>query len=223
MKRSEINAYIRDAKAFFTKHNFSLPVWADWTPEEWASKGKECGEIVKNCLGWDITDFGSDRFSECGLTLFTVRNGNPEHDKKTYCEKIMYVRQKQKTPFHFHWNKMEDIINRSGGTLCMQLYMADPETEEKLPDDVTVRIDGVETTVKAGEVLRLKPGQSITYYPYLYHEFWAEDGDCLVGEVSKVNDDSNDNRFYEITKRFSEIEEDEKPYRFLCNEYPDKI
>ena len=34
------------------------------------------------------------------------------------------------------------------------------------------------------------------------------------------NDDANDNRFYEELGRFPKIEEDEEPYRLLCNEYP---
>ena len=45
-------------------------------------------------------------------------------------------------------------------------------------------------------------------------------GDVLIGEVSMCNDDNTDNRFYEEVGRFPEIEEDEAPYRFLCNEYP---
>lgn len=219
MKRSEINAAIRAAEEFFTSKQFPLPEWAHLSPDEWQSKGKECTEIVRNSLGWDITDFGKGDFLKEGLTLFTVRNGNIKYDDKTYCEKIMMVREGQMTPLHFHWNKMEDIINRGGGTLCMRLFMANPETEEKLSEDVSIKIDGVESKVKAGEIVRLKPGQSITYYPYLYHEFWAENGTCMVGEVSKVNDDNNDNRFYDQTKRFSDIIDDEKPFRLLCNEY----
>lgn len=33
MKRSEINQYIREVKAFMTKYHFMLPPWADWTPD----------------------------------------------------------------------------------------------------------------------------------------------------------------------------------------------
>ena len=40
------------------------------------------------------------------------------------------------------------------------------------------------------------------------------------GEVSMCNDDNCDNRFYEPLGRFPTIEEDEPPYRLLCNEYP---
>jgi D-lyxose ketol-isomerase len=43
----------------------------------------------------------------------------------------------------------------------------------------------------------------------------------MVGEVSTVNDDENDNRFLEPLGRFSEIVEDEPKYRLLCNEYPE--
>ena len=45
-------------------------------------------------------------------------------------------------------------------------------------------------------------------------------GKVLIGEVSKVNDDNCDNRFYEDMGRFPIIEEDKAPYRLLCNEYP---
>ncbi|MCD8185635.1 MAG: D-lyxose/D-mannose family sugar isomerase, partial [Rikenellaceae bacterium] len=58
------------------------------------------------------------------------------------------------------------------------------------------------------------------YEPYLYHTFWAEDGHCLVGEVSTVNDDQADNRFREATGRFPAIEEDRPARYVLCNEYP---
>ena len=45
-------------------------------------------------------------------------------------------------------------------------------------------------------------------------------GHLLLGEVSQCNDDSNDNRFNPPVGRFPAIEEDEAPYRLLCNEYP---
>lgn len=66
------------------------------------------------------------------------------------------------------------------------------------------------------------PGESITIYPYLYHDFEVElgSGPVLLGEVSQCNDDNTDNRFYEKLGRFPAIEEDEPPYRLLCNEYP---
>ena len=84
-------------------------------------------EIRRAGLGWDITDFGSGDFTAKGLTLFTVRNGTPNDPAgKTYCEKIMMVRENQVTPLHFHFAKMEDIINRGGGKLAIRFFWADP-------------------------------------------------------------------------------------------------
>lgn len=222
MKRSEINNAAAEARAFFTDHQFHLPVWVDWTLEQWTNAGPECDEIRNNCLGWDVTDFGKGDFAKEGLTLITIRNGNAKLDKKVYCEKIMFVKEMQVTPVHFHWRKMEDIINRGGGELCMRLWKAD-ENEGMTQDDVEMQIDGITTVIKAGEVLRLKPGQSISFTPYVYHTFWAENGDCMVGEVSTVNDDANDNRFYEETGRFPEIIEDEPIRYVLCTEYPEYL
>ncbi|EIM71830.1 hypothetical protein A33O_22584 [Nitratireductor aquibiodomus RA22] len=42
----------------------------------------------------------------------------------------------------------------------------------------------------------------------------------LIGEVSTVNDDVTDNIFADPIARFSEIEEDEDPYRLLVSDYP---
>lgn len=218
MKRSEINCYVKEAKAFLDKHEFYLPEWADWTPAQWKTKGEECREIRQNELGWDVTDFGKGNFLQEGLTLVTMRNGNLKLDKKPYCEKIMYVRENQITPTHFHWTKMEDIINRGGGILCIKIWNANKE-EQKTEDDVSIQIDGVTTTVKAGSVIRLTKGRSISFVPYIYHEFWSEDGDSLIGEVSTVNDDKVDNRFLEPLPRYPKIEEDEAPAFVLCNEY----
>ena len=44
-------------------------------------------------------------------------------------------------------------------------------------------------------------------------------GDCIIGEVSKVNDDHTDNFFLDPIARFADIEEDEPPIHLLCNEY----
>jgi D-lyxose ketol-isomerase len=195
-----------------------LPVWVDWSPAEWATKGDECEEIRRNQLGWDVTDFATGKFEEIGLTLVTIRNGNVKYDKKTYCEKIMFVRENQVTPTHFHWKKMEDIIHRGGGTFCVRLWKAD-ENEQPTDAPCSVQIDGVTTVIPAGEVLRLKPGQSISFEPYMYHEFWSEGGHSMIGEVSTVNDDENDNRFLQSPGRYPSIEEDEPAQYLLCNEY----
>ncbi len=223
MKRSEVNSIIREAAAFISSFRFALPPFAEWTPEDWRQKGHECDEIRDNMLGWDITDYGTGRFDEVGLVLLTIRNGNQNDKryKKPYAEKLLISRERQLSPMHFHWKKMEDIINRGGGVMVMKLYNAD-ENDGLADTDVTVVCDGVVRTVPAGAELELHPGESVTLVPRMYHAFWAKEGHgpVLIGEVSECNDDNTDNRFYEKLGRFPEIEEDEAPYRLLCTEYP---
>ena len=225
MKRSEINQIIREAEQFLQAHQYILPEFAYWTPKDWAKKGTECTEIRENMLGWDITDYGMGDFSKIGLLLVTVRNGNqknPEKYPKPYAEKIMIVREEQVTPMHYHWSKMEDIINRGGGQLDIQLYESKNGNELDQEREICVSMDGVKKMVPAGGIVTLLPGSSITLTPGLYHRFWGKPGHgtVLVGEVSMCNDDNTDNSFYDNVGRFPKIEEDEPPYRLLCNEYP---
>jgi D-lyxose ketol-isomerase len=222
MKRSEINQIMRSAADFINAQGFVLPPFAHWTALDWANKGPEVSEIVETHLGWDITDFGKGNFKSTGLFLFTLRNGLPENlpgnHSKTYAEKIMVVEDQQVTPLHFHWNKMEDIINRGGGRLKIKLFNADADEELDQVQPVQVTLDGVRYIFKPGEVLTLEPGESITLPPRLYHTFWGE-GRVLVGEVSQVNDDHSDNRFYESAGRFPNIEEDEPLLHLLVGDY----
>lgn len=223
MKRSEINKVIKEFEALLKEHSFELPPFCSFTPEEWKSKGHEYDEIRDNALGWDITDYGEGNFDKKGLSLITLRNGNVNDPKytKTYAEKIMMLRDGQFSPNHFHWNKMEDIINRGGGNIVFHLWNA--TKDEKLSDtDVEVFRDGRRYKVPAGSEIILHPGESLSLYPYYYHDFASQagNGPVLIGEVSMCNDDNNDNRFYEPVGRFPTIEEDEPPYRLLCNEYP---
>ena len=226
MKRSEINKILRETIAFLKEQNYALPPFAYFTPEEWAEKGHEYDEIRNNMLGWDITDFGSGDFNKVGLFMFTIRNGNQKHPeiyKKPYAEKILITRENQVTPYHFHWSKMEDIINRGGGNLLVKVYNSTTDEQFETVNPVTVHIDGREYEVEPGAVIRLTPGESITIPQGQYHKFWGEEGKgmVLVGEVSKCNDDTCDNRFLEPTGRFPDIDEDEAPLYLLCNEYPD--
>ncbi len=224
MKRSEVNEIIAGFRDFMKINYFMLPAWASWSPEDWKGKYRTCSEITDNKLGWDITDFGSGNFRRQGLCLFTIRNGNWDKKDKMYCEKIMAAGEEQETPMHFHWNKTEDIINRGGGNLVMELYKS--TTTEGLSDDnVEVSIDGELTTVEAGVPLILVPGQSICLRSGVYHRFYGQKGHgrVLIGEVSMVNDDANDNRFFEKIGRFPEIIEDVKPLHLLVNDYPDYL
>jgi D-lyxose ketol-isomerase len=74
-------------------------------------------------------------------------------------------------------------------------------------------------TLPAGGLLKLEPGESVTLLPGVWHGFWGEGGDVLVGEVSTVNDDLTDNIFRDPIGRFSAIEEDEAPVHLLVSDY----
>ena len=224
VKRSEINTIMEQSKAFLESMRFLLPPFAFWSPEIWRKKGPECREIVDNQLGWDITDFGGGDFRRTGLFLFTVRNGTLEdlrkQNGKVYAEKILIVQDGQVTPTHFHFQKMEDIINRGGGDLVIQLWNSTPE-EQLASSEIVVSVDGVRTSVEAGGTIVLTPGMSVCLPQRLYHSFWgsAGTGTVLVGEVSRVNDDQIDNRFFEPVGRFPAIEEDAPPLHLLYNDY----
>lgn len=223
MKRSQINAYIEEAIQFFNDRRFCLPPFAYWTEAEWQAKGAEYDEIRDNMLGWDLTDFGSGAFEKQGLLLFTVRNGNLHNAAypKPYAEKIMLVKENQITPYHFHWSKMEDIINRGGGNLVIRLYNSLPDENLDKVTDVIAQVDGRHVRLPAGGIVTLTPGESITLAQRQYHSFWGQEGKgmVMVGEVSKVNDDHADNRFAVPAGRFPTIEEDAPKAHLLCTDY----
>ena len=138
-----------------------------------------------------------------------------------YAEKIMISRKDQMSPMHRHNVKAEDIINRGGGTLVLELFNSDADGSIDRDD----RSRGARPTASvrrqsAGGVLRLDPGESVTLLPGDWHAFWGEGGDVLIGEVSTVNDDLTDNIFDEPIGRFADIEEDEEPLHLLVSDYP---
>ena len=224
MKRSEINAAIKEMEQMIKDHGFEIPPFCKWTPADWEDKNHEYDEIRDNMLGWDITDYGLGDFEKTGFSLITIRNGNQQMKNeypKPYAEKLLMVRAGQYAPMHYHAYKMEDIINRGGGNVLITVYNKG-EGEEFADTDVTIKSDGRTYTVPAGTAVRLTPGESITIEQFVYHDFNVEAGTgaVLLGEVSMCNDDNTDNYFYEPIGRFPAIEEDEPAYRLLCNEYP---
>jgi D-lyxose ketol-isomerase len=136
-----------------------------------------------------------------------------------YAEKIIIVKKDQRCPMHFHFVKTEDIINRGGGVLAIELVEADAQGQADEAREIIVRTDAMERRFPPRGVLRLHPGESVTLTPFLAHAFWAEGADVFVGEVSTVNDDKTDNAFLEKVGRFPTIEEDEPPYRLIVGDY----
>lgn len=221
MKRSEINQHLKNAQSFFEEHHFKLPKWANWSFKQWQEAPQLAKRVKSLQLGWDITDFASGNFKNTGLVLFCIRNGivTGNTGSKTYAEKIMVQEEEQETPLHFHYSKREDIINRGGGILAIELYPSS-NTGEIVKSQINIAIDEEEITVDAGRAIYLEPGQSISLTPRLYHRFYGVKGKgkVLVGEVSQVNDDKKDNHFHKALGRFPEIEENEPPIYPLWTE-----
>jgi len=220
MKRSEINEALRGAGKTLKHWQWSLPEWGYWTAADFAANPEAARYLRSHQLGWDVTDFGSGRFAECGLVLFCLRNGIVGVEgERTYAEKLLFVEEGQVTPTHRHQAKMEDIINRAGGDLVIEFAATDAKGNV-LQDDVIVPVDGLPRRLGPWEPLVLSPGQSVTIHTGLYHRFYGRKGGgpVFVGEVSQVNDDNSDNYFLEPIGRFAAIEEDEPPLRPLWNE-----
>jgi hypothetical protein len=223
MKRSEVNAAIREAVAFFRKQQFPLPPFAYWTRSDWRERRREIREIIDTRLGWDVTDFGRGDFARVGRTIFTLRNGHArmkDRYPKTFAQKVMLLKEGQKSPVHFHKSKTEDIINQGGGETELTLWKITPSG--RLSDSAfTLSVSGMPRKLAPGGRVILTPGESITLPPGTVHEYWARPGcgPVLSVEVSSVNDDFHDNVWLAPAERFPEIIEDEPPYRLLVADY----
>ena len=103
MKRSEINAAIRELEEMCKRHCCYLPPFCGFSPQEWKKKGHEYDEVRECMLGWDITDYGLGDFNKVGMSLITIRNGNrsmPEKYPKVYAEKLLFMKEGQYSPNH---------------------------------------------------------------------------------------------------------------------------
>jgi len=215
MLRSEINKIITESINFFDAMNFHLPKWAFWKLKDWETHRNFINEIVQFGLGWDITDFGSNNFDKIGLLNFNLRN-------YIYCEKVLICKENQATPFHTHRQKVEDIINRGGGNLVIELEISNDIEASTLPEKQgKISIDSIPITFDSKTKIILTPGQSIRLKPGIFHQFYGQEGygKVLVGEVSTTNDDTTDNIFVNGNPRFPEIEEDEEPMYLLVGDY----
>ena len=211
MLRSEIDGLIDEAQALFAAQGLALPPWARFSPTDWAARPEQARFCAERQMGWDVTDFGGGDFPARGLLLLCTRNGiQGRTGERPYAEKLMVVRDGQETPFHRHIVKAEDIINRGGGDLVVEVTQFDGTVETTAP--VAVTVDGDRRRLPPRSPVVLAPGESITLVPGQMHRFYGR-GTVVVGEVSQTNDDHNDNVFLEPVGRFAAILND-APARF---------
>ena len=223
MKRSRINEIMAEADAMIRHHGFALPPFAYWTPDQFKANADRARNVIDARCGWDITDYGAGRYGEMGLFLFTLRNGRLADLQRgggmCYAEKLLISKQDQLSPMHTHVLKAEDIINRGGATLVVELFGSDDQGRFAGDKGGTVFCDGIRRDFAPGERLKLAPGESVTLMPGDWHAFWGEGGDVLIGEVSTVNDDETDNIFREPIGRFAQVDEDVAPTHLLVSDY----
>lgn len=223
MKRSRINDIMAHADEMIRSFGFALPPFSYWTPDQFKAKRDVAARVISGRCGWDITDYGQGRFDEMGLFLFTLRNGELADLQRgggmCYAEKLLISRQDQLSPMHTHALKAEDIINRGGATLVVELFGSDDQGNFATDRGGMVRCDGIDRPYKPGDKLKLAPGESVTLMPGDWHAFWGEGGDVLIGEVSTVNDDLTDNIFVQPIGRFATIQEDVTPKHLLVSDY----
>ena len=223
MKRSRINDIIAQSDDRMRSFGFVMPPFAYWSPDEFKARKDDAKNVIDARCGWDITAYGAGKYDEMGLFLFTLRNGRLADLQRgggmCYAEKLLISKQDQLSPMHTHVLKAEDIINRGGATLVVELFGSDAEGNFDETRGGTVYCDGIKRDFTAGEKLHLAPGESVTLMPGDWHAFWGDGGDVLIGEVSTVNDDETDNIFREPIGRFANIEEDVDPKHLLVSDY----
>ena len=223
MKRSSINDIITEADELMRSFGFVMPPFAYWSPNEFKARKDIAKNVIAARCGWDITDYGAGKYDEMGLFLFTLRNGRLADLQRgggmCYAEKLLISKKDQLSPMHTHLLKAEDIINRGGATLVVELFGSDDAGNFADDKGGTVYCDGIKCDFVAGEKLQLAPGESVTLMPGDWHAFWGDGGDVLIGEVSTVNDDETDNIFREPIGRFANIEEDVDPKHLLVSDY----
>ena len=223
MKRSRINDLIAESDEVMRSFGFVMPPFAYWSPEEFKTRKDIAKNVIDARCGWDITDYGAGKYDEMGLFLFTLRNGRLADLHRgggmCYAEKLLISKHDQLSPMHTHLLKTEDIINRGGATLVVELFGSDDAGNFADDKGGTVYCDGIKRNFEPGEKLRLAPGESVTLMPGDWHAFWGDGGNVLIGEVSTVNDDETDNIFCEPIGRFANIEEDVDPKHLLVSDY----
>ncbi len=210
MKRSEIEAIIGRSLGVMKDQGFHLPCFAGWTPAQWRENAEATRAMRAAGLGWNIVEFENGAFFKSGIAVFTLRMGDyrelPRGEGRLYGEKAFVLFEGQSVPHHYHRVKTEDLINRGGGILGVNLVKVDADGKP-LPDTIALERNGMTVTVPAHSTLHLEPGESIVLVPGVAHAFLGV-SEVLCGEISLANDDATDNYFLQPLPTLSPIIED---------------
>lgn len=210
MKRSQIEDIIARSNAIMARQGFHLPPFAGWTVAQWQENAAATAEMRANGVGWNIVAFEEGAFFKSGIAVFTLRIGDyhdlPRGAGRLYGEKVFALFEGQSVPHHYHRVKTEDLINRGGGILGVNLVKVDADGKP-MPDAITLERNGMMVSVPANTTLHLDPGESIVLVPGVAHAFLGV-SEVLCGEISLANDDTTDNYFLQPLPAPSAIIED---------------
>ena len=225
MKRSTINTIMAEADDLIRKHGFVLPPFAYWTPEDFKGRSATRASRDRRAL----------RLGHHRLRRRAVRRDGPVpvHPAQwpvwqickrgggmCYAEKLLISRQDQLSPMHTHVIKAEDIINRGGATLVVELFGSDDAGQFRRGsrwNGLAAMASGAITSPAKNCASR--PEKASPCGPATGTPSGATAATCLIGEVSTVNDDETDNIFREPIGRFANIEEDVAPTHLLVSDY----
>jgi D-lyxose ketol-isomerase len=217
MRRSSIDRIIDESREVCARHGYELPPFAAWTPRELSGRPEALATMRAGFLGWNVVEFAPGAFEKEGIVVFTSRMGDlarlPTGGGRLYGEKAIVARDRQRTPFHYHVVKTEDILNRGGARFVVELVAVDRDGRPT-GETVTALKDLEHIRVPPNGRVVLEPGESLVLDPYVAHAFWAEGGTALAGEISLVNDDTTDNYFLPPLGPFDPVEED-TPARYV--------
>lgn len=217
MKRSFMDSQIEAMLKLCGRHGVALPPFALWSAKDFRANANAAELIAARGLGWNVVEFKPGAFATHGLTIFTLRMGDwrdlESKGGRLYAEKAIMSADGQRAPHHYHVVKTEDIVNRGGARFVVELFKVDAQGQPTKEPFRALK-DVTTLDLKAGDQVRLEPGESLTLEPYIAHAFWAEGGTALAGEVSLVNDDATDNHFVPPLAPFAPVEED-APARFV--------
>ena len=136
MKRSRVNEIIREADAFIRSFGYVMPPFAYWTPDELQGAPAAPASSTPGSAGTSPTTARATSTSSacsCSPCATAAPPISPRGSGMLYAEKIMISRKDQLSPMHRHDVKAEDIINRGGGTLVLELFSRDADGRHRPP------------------------------------------------------------------------------------------
>ena len=107
----------------------ALPPFALWSEAEYRADPAAARRIAERGLGWNIVEFKPGAFASEGLSVFTLRMGDWRNSAtgrgRLYAEKALMAEDGQRTPYHYHIVKTEEIVNRGGARFVVELVKVD--------------------------------------------------------------------------------------------------